>query len=222
MMQPRRFCFVLLVFFCGLFSVRGALGDPIAISNTGSSGGVALPVGQTDPNYSLISAPTGVPLTAITTNPNPAWTPNTATADWISPGSSGGTAWPTGTYDFQTTFSLTGDDPSTAELSGMWATDNSGCIFLNSVNTGDCTGNASFGSLTAFSITSGFVAGVNTLDFMVLNSAPSPVGVIAEVSGTVSSGNPTPAVPEPSSLVLAATGLLGLYGRISRSLARRA
>src|SRR5580698_6615564 len=192
MVQSRRLCFVLLALFCGLFSVRVALGDSIAISNTGSSAGAALPVGTTDPNYALISAPAGVPLTAIATTPNGAWTPNTATATWISPGSSGGTSWPTGTYDFQTTFTLAaGEDPSTAELSGMWATDNSGCIFLNSVNTGDCTGNADFGSLTAFSITSGFLAGVNTLDFMVLNSAPSPVGVIAEVSGTVSSGGPT-------------------------------
>jgi hypothetical protein len=187
-----------------------AFGDSIVIFNTGEgTGGTALPVGQTDLNYNVISAPSGAPLTALTTNPNPAWHANTAGADWISPGSSGGSSWPVGDYDYQTVFSLAGLDPSTAQLSGQWSSDNDACIVLNGVNTGICSSFAGFGSLASFSITSGFLAGTNTLDFVVHNGG-GPTGVIAEVSGTAAP-NP-PGVPEPSSLSLLVLGtsFLGL------------
>jgi PEP-CTERM motif len=197
-----------------------AFGDSIVVFNTGESGGVAQTVGQTDTHYSLISAPANVPLTAIATARNGAWTANTATADWISPGSSGATSWPVGNYDYQTTFDLSGLNPSTAQLSGSWASDNNGCIFLNGANTGDCTGFAAFGSLTAFSITSGFVSGVNTLDFEVTNGG-GPSGVIAEASGTATaaSGVTGPSnVPEPSSLLMVGASLLGVGGLLRRKL----
>ena len=38
-------------------------------------------------------------------------------------------------------------------------------------------------SLSAFSITSGFIAGTNTLDFRVANGTPSPLGVLQRVPG---------------------------------------
>lgn len=203
------------LFVCAsLWAPYAAFGNTITVFNTGSnSSGVALPVGTTDPHYSLISAPSGVPLTAITTSPNPAWTPNTSSADWISPGESGNSNWPVGNYDYQTTFSLSGLNASTAKLSGSWTSDNNGCIYLNGVNTGQCVAFADFGALHAFSITSGFVAGTNTLDFVISNGG-GPSGVIAEVSGTASpTGSP---IPEPSSLVLLGTGLLGLASRLRK------
>ena len=217
-MQKTKFRFAAFVLVCGLMWAPNAFGDSITIFNTGeSSGGPALATGQTDSHYSLISAPAGVPLSAIATVPNGAWTANTATADWISPGSSGGSNWPVGNYDYRTTFNLTGENPSTAQLSGSWTSDNDGCIYLNGTNTGDCVGFASFGSLHSFSITSGFVSGVNTLDFIIDNGG-GPTGVIAEVSGTVSSGS---VVPEPSTFVLVGTSLLGLCGMLRNKLVRR-
>ena len=215
-MKRKLFFFAASVALCAAACIP-ALADTIAINNTGSTGGVALATGVTDPHYSLVSAPATVPLTAITTVPNVAWTPNTSTADWISPGSSGNTSWPVGTYVYQTTFTLSpGENAATAQLSGMWTSDNDACIDLNGVNTGQCVGFASFGSLSAFSITSGFMSGVNTLAFVVHNGG-GPTGVIAEVSGTVSPGT-TPAVPEPSSLFLMGTALAaaGLFYRRMR------
>jgi hypothetical protein len=225
-MQKTKFRFAMFVMVCGLAWAPNAFGDSITIFNTGESlGGTALATGLADSHYSLISAPTGVPLTALTTTPNGAWTPNTATADWIGTVNGGALSSAVGTYDYQTTFNLTGDIPSTASLSGLWTSDNQGCIFLNGTSTGDCTGGAAFGSLQAFSITSGFISGVNTLDFVIVNGG-GPTGVIAEFStATVSSSsNPPPVssvVPEPSTLVLVGTSLLGLCGGLRNKLIRR-
>lgn len=179
-------------------------GDAIVISNTGESGGAALPTGDLDPNYSLISAPAGVPLTATTTSPDPAWTNNTATADWISPGPTGDTGWPVGLYEYQITFSLAGLNPATAQLSGEWTSDNNASIDLNGVSTGITSPFAGFGSLSPFSITSGFQSGVNTLGFLVENGG-GPTGLFVEVSGTAAASSST--VPEPSSIALLLGGL---------------
>ena len=202
-----------MIVFLSTLAVGSAFCDSIVVFGTGQdASGSALPVGQVDPHYSLISAPAGVPPAATTTLPNGLWATNTVSADWISPGSSGDSSWPVGTYDYQTTFSLAGLDASTAQLTGQWASDNNACIFLNGNNTGSCTSFAGFGSLQPFSVTSGFLSGTNTLDFIVTNGG-GPTGVIAEVTGTAS---PVSGVPEPSSLLLLGSTLLALAGASRR------
>ncbi len=199
MLPWKLFRFASLILVCALALVGTAFSDAITIYNTGvDNNGMALPVGTLDPHYSLISAPQGVPLTAITTSPNASWIQNTSTADWISPSASGNDSWPAGVYDYQTTFNISGD-PLTAQLMGHWASDNDACIYLNGANTGSCTGFADFGKLTDFSITSGFQTGTNTLDFIV-NNGGGPTGLFVEISGTQ--------VPEPSSILLMGGGAL--------------
>jgi PEP-CTERM motif len=214
MLRWKSLCFAALTILCASLWACNAFAGSITIFNTGEdNNGMALPVGVLDPHYSLISAPPGVPLTAITTSPNGAWVRNQPTADWINPGRSGDTVWPVGTYDYQTTFSLAGFDPNTAQLFGDWSSDNQACIYLNGANTNACTPNAGYGSLHPFSITSGFQAGTNMLDFVVQNSPfASPTGVIAEISGTAS-GMTT---PEPATIALLGSGILGIAGVLRR------
>lgn len=171
--------------------------------------------GFTDPYYEIVAAPFPVPVggQGITLPPG----------GWVSPPS--GTQWinaygdrraePGGYYDYQTTFDLTDFDPSTAELHGSWAVDNGGYILLNGVAAiGSGTSIAccyGFQTLTPFAITGGFKQGINTLDFMVYNQS-DVTGLLVAISGTA---NPT---PEPSSLLLMGSGLLGLAAVVRRKL----
>jgi hypothetical protein len=82
---------------------------------------------------------------------------------------------PPGDYIFQTTFNLTANGVSSAELMGRLASDNSVQILLNGVNTG--MGASDFEQFTSFQITSGFVQGVNRLDFLVTNDDCGPLCV---------------------------------------------
>src|SRR5437016_3623537 len=77
-----------------------------------------------------------------------------------------------GVYQYRTTFDLTGLDPTTAVLNGQWAADNLGLIQLNGVTVPN-SASQGYRSFTIFSITSGFVQGINTLDFIVTNQANS-------------------------------------------------
>lgn len=92
-------------------------------------------------------------------------------------------------------------------IGGRWSTDNSGAnIFVNGVGTGQSAGG--FTSWFNFGVNSGFVAGINTLDFLVRDA-----GVIAgfrvEMTG---SGDLAASVPEPRSIALALLGFALLVG----------
>jgi hypothetical protein len=105
------------------------------------------------------------------------------------------------------TFDLSGFDPGSTTLSGSWAADNFGSILLNgSTPTG--TGTlvlsgypiSNFESFHNFTITGGFLVGINTLDFVITDGGvPGGLNVTNLVA--------TSAVPEPSSLVLLLGGL---------------
>lgn len=177
--------------------------------NTGvDDSGVALPHGTADPHYALTSVPGGGSSTAFAIESHPLWAPAPADARWIAP-----TPYTTddasGYFVFEQTFNVA--STSGLIVSGRWATDNSGEIFLNDSSTGivrefGVSGSWGFQSLEAFEITEGFLPGENKLEFVVRNGSsswpwsyfPGPMGLLV-TDMTV--------VPVPGAALL---GMLGL------------
>ncbi len=161
--------------------------------------------GVVDPHYTVFSSDLGGVVTGINavTYFNGAYVPNSSTSRWVSHSSNGSPG--NGTTTFRLTFDLTGLDASTAQISGFNAVDNAGVIKLNEQATG-VTMNGSFNVLVPFAITSGFVAGINTLDFVVTDFGPPLALRIVGLQGTAQLAS----VPVPASLLMLAPALLGL------------
>ena len=173
---------------CGLvasntFTVTVVGRHPIAgLFNTGGT------LGGTDAHYVLVVNPDGT-----NTQPNvvsnhvilSVWLTNTAASQWIGPQVDGlGVEYTN--YDYRLTFTLccTND----VSITGRWAADDGGAIYLNGSPIADPHGSlpTSWNSLTDwhnFTITSGFVPGQNILDFWVTNES-SYTGLRVELSGT--------------------------------------
>lgn len=193
-------------------SASPALAGTIAIYGTGATNSGT---GQADPNYQLISAPPGVPYPgAAYTGQYSAWQAPPTGLFWDNPFNPLQYG-PSGRYDYRTSFDLTGFNPASAVLTGLSGADDVGTIWLNGVQV------AAMGSIAqflAFNITDGlngahFQSGINTLDFMVDNTfvyPDSPTGLTVQISGTAD------AVPEPGSLALMGTGIVGLGGLLRR------
>lgn len=177
----------------------------------------------TTPNYNGNARADWV--TAWTTN-----TPNTATSTWIVPDLA--VLLPgqfedqdvnanMGLFTFQTTFTIP-EAFASAQITGLWAADNfGGQVPDYNVNNPEPSAINNFIRLNgnviapglqvygfeaqAFTISSGFVQGLNTLEFNVSNtfgvSIPNPIGTqIVFTSATY-------AVPEPPVSILAASGI---------------
>jgi len=196
---------------------RPAAAASISLFNTGVDAiGTPLSGGSSDPHWTVISGP-GIttPQAAVVVNDQSpsgryAQDPN---SPWIWANASGiaGLGSP---YDFRLTFDLTGLNPSTATISGSWGVDNDGSILLNgstpmgsgalTLGGGDVRDN--YSTFHNFSITGGFVSGINTLDFLATD-----LGVVGGLNvnslvGTASAS----ANPEPSSLVLGCLAIVSL------------
>ena len=169
--------------------------------NTGvDDSGALLAAGAVDPHYKLItSADTNFPgpdtLVANDDLPAPPWLTNGPISKWIAPQPDQRCCGPDlggnvpGDYVYQISFNLSGFDLSTVKITGQWAVDSEGVdIKINGTSTGNKI--APFPPQPSeawhpFTISSGFVDGVNTLDFVVNRSSGKfPTGLRAEVSGT--------------------------------------
>jgi hypothetical protein len=164
-----------------------------------SSGSGTLADGAADPNWTIIATPAGatnVPAYA-TDNIWPvgsAWVANSSTSRWISPQADESVGDAPGSYTYRTTFDLTGYDPNSAQLTVKLAVDNDLTdIRLNGVSLGLQT--SGYSSFTTFTIKNGFVAGNNTLDFVIFNegSSTNPSGLRVELSGTAVAQPQSPA-----------------------------
>jgi hypothetical protein len=171
------------------------------------SSGNVLSAGQLDPHYTITSSPIGA-VPALAVSPIPEWAANTPTSGWVNATGDANGIEPPGTYVYTLLFSLTGLDPSTAQIAGQWTSDNSAEIFLNGVDTGFSVATNGFGVLIPFSITSGFVSGQNKLQFFVTQDPLSGDAILNPegLQVDISSATAMP-VPEP-----AAISLLGLSG----------
>ncbi|MFV2066830.1 MAG: hypothetical protein ACC645_07585, partial [Pirellulales bacterium] len=176
-----------------------AVASPITLFGTGVDDlGLSLAPGEVDPHYTLMASDDPVfpgPETFAVEAALPAgWIAAGGNAQWIAPQADrldGGS--PLGSYLYRTTFDLTDTDPATASISGLWAADNIGLIFLNGIYTG-FTNLAGPSVLTPFEITDGFQEGENLLDFVIVNSGTSanPTGLLVDIAGSVTN------IPEPS------------------------
>lgn len=223
--------------------------DEFTIANTGFlADGTTLgtPGVSTDGNWSFISCPAGsvcagasvgTPVAPYVTNDGGypftggtyVWMANDATSQWISPRVTyrdylaGDPGSPGGAYTYRVSFDLTGLLPGTAYLSFRVAADNALLDVLingSSVNTSFDTP-VSFDFWKNGEVTGGFIAGINTLDFVVDNwdawydhdqdsSTPdirvyTPSGLRVEFLESTASE-----IPEPATMGLMGFGLLAL------------
>ena len=206
---------MLVVVFVLLGPAGRATAGTIPFFSTGvDSSGTPLAGGSLDPHWMVTAGP-GITSSApafVLTNPVGfyAMSPSSSWI-WVNADGSGGIGSP---YSFEMTFNLTGSQASTAFLSGMWGVDNNGSVDLNgSAATG--TGELSlsggtennFALFHRFTITGGFVAGVNTLDFLAEDDFNPGALNVNSLILTATSGS----VPEPSSLLMGSISL-GLGG----------
>jgi hypothetical protein len=181
--------------------------------NTGvDASGVALVGGDgtVDPHWDVISGP-GItaPVDAVTYF-NGAYAPDNSTSRWISNSASGNPG--NGTFVFQTMFSLVGFNPAATQITVGCATDNALVgVRLNGASlAGSCNSYSPFPTGT-FVINSGFNGATNTLEFDVLDEGP-PMGFRAAFTSETRPLD-TSAVPEPASLFLLGTGVVGMVAR---------
>ena len=175
-------------------TVPTVLGGMAAIPTIFSSGmgtnGVVLSPGSADPHYTLIKSAYSTPpppaIAATVIQNHPAWLANDAQSSWIGPVNPGTVNVNPGAYNFETTFNLTGFSAPTAALTLNVADDNE----LTNVYLNGLSQPISYAAFAAFSgtftITNGFVAGTNVLDFYAVNdgSSANPAGFRVKLAGS--------------------------------------
>jgi len=124
-------------------------------------------------------------------------------------------------FIFRQTFDLTGYDPASANLQFQWGADDSGQIFAArgswiprfSLNGGEFisypgspTSTYDYGNVVE--LTSGFISGLNTIDFYVEGNGVTDGLKLRSLSFTANDASPT--VPEPTTMLLLITGIAGL------------
>jgi hypothetical protein len=166
--------------------------NSFTVASTGVDLGTTIAEDAIDPNYTLVSAPAGEyqgpnAYGLGTNDPTlsqglPIGWPDNSGDKWIGPQSTATlSSAAAGVYRYRTTFDLTGFDPTTAYIAGNYYAADQCEIFLNGKSVA-LSANPQFSTSDAFALTSGFIAGVNTLDFVVTNSQVGPTGLRVQIN----------------------------------------
>lgn len=189
-----------------LLPVAGHALPITSLYNTGvNASGAPLANNAAETHYTLVSVPSGSTTVRVATSANgfpiPPWLGDNALSAWIGPTGAGDLTGQTGNYDYQTTFQLSALEVAGATIDGQWSVDNTGVnIVLNGVSVPNTA--TDFTQFYTLAVHSGFVAGTNTLDFIVYNES-GPTGLRTQLVGAI-------AIPEPAAAILMVVGLLGL------------
>lgn len=172
-----------------LYGLTNEATDRAPITTLYSTGldinGSPLPGGIPDPHYLLTAGAQGPTALAVTNHP--AWLANDQTSQFISVVEPGTSNINQGLYTYQTSFDLTGYDASTAQVLMHLFSDNQiTAVRLNGVSIGATQVGFAPGNVGKVTLTGGFNAGVNTLEFDLMNDgiAPNPGGLRVDLSGT--------------------------------------
>lgn len=201
-------------------------GASVVLYDTGvDSAGTPLSIGSIDTHWTIVSGP-GItaPVSAVASAIYGLYAVDShSTWIWVNGDAAAGIGSP---YTFRLSFSLTAAEAAGFSLSGAWAADNFGDILLNGIAP---VGSGSFSMTDSviknfdhfhpFTITGGFVSGVNTLDFVITDTG----GVAGlDVAGLTAISAPPGAVPEPSVLLLLPLGLVAASSGARNRFKRRA
>jgi len=190
--------------------------------NTGVDGnGTPLALDAVDPHYRIVSP--SVFSDAYVKNESAGypigpggWESDNDTSAWIVPSLSLFFADVPGVTDlitYRTTFDLSGYAASTGRIDGRWAADDTAMeIRLNGVVVPGVP-HGGYTPFLDFSILSGFVSGINTLEFDT-RSTLSPTGLRVEMTSVFAP------VPEPAAALLGLAGLLAVGATVRLQRAR--
>jgi hypothetical protein len=176
----------------------------LTVHNTGvNASDVLVGAGEQTTYWTLLSAPVGATET-VGSDPFRyyigAYAADSATSAWVCPSASGN-ASVVGLYVYRMLVDLTGADPAGAVITGQFSNDNDGFIRVNGGANAATSGFAGFGTLTNFTLNSGFVEGMNSIEVGV-NNGGNPTAFRVEFT-SATAPIPVPTMPEWFLLILA-------------------